>query len=114
MPLNSRTEAFLSGKPYPGANGGKVKTVVKKGNLRIITLNNGQVIRTNKQGLMTSFHRVLTAHQAIGAKKSVRTNPDGTTSVTIGGAEKGERRTYDTLALAKSAITRAYGRPGPK
>lgn len=99
---------FLKGKVIPGQPSAVVDIAVK-GNLRLVTLKNGHILRKSKADMLEAFQTVLSAEQKLKAKKSLRVAPDGTTSATIGGTEKGSRKTYKTKAGALKAINRHYG-----
>lgn len=100
---------FLKGKVIPGQPGAVVNITVK-GNTRLVSLSTGEVVKKDKRTILKAFHQVLAKEQATKAKKSIRVAPDGKASVTLGGTQKGVRKTYASKANALRAIERHHGK----
>lgn len=105
----SSTNRLLEGRTIDGSTS-PVKTVLAKGNLRTIQFENGEVRRTTKAVLTKIVAETVADEYRLKSQRSVRTRPDGSVGVTLGGPERGERKVYASKAAAKAAITRYYGK----
>lgn len=103
---------MLKGKRFRG-HSSPVARVTKAGGKRIVHLKNGEKIVTTKQTIREFAHGTINQTYRTKALRGLRTNPDGTANVTIGGPKEGERRTYASYQAAVSAVTRKYGPAAP-
>jgi hypothetical protein len=106
--MNSSTERYLKGKIYPGTDS-KISSVEKEGAVRVIHLKKGGQVTVSKEQLRAVMSDIMSAEQKADMLKTMRKTSKGV-SVTIGGTEKGERKTYKTAAAAKAAVSRYYGK----
>ena len=104
---HSNLEAYLKGKTLPNQEA-PVKAIYRFGDRRIVVTKTGEreTMSTNK--LHQQFVQVLAEHQKTSMMKTLRRLSDGRASVQIGGKEKGERKTYASVAGAKAAVARHY------
>lgn len=107
MKTQSSANRYLKGKIHP-ETGEKIKSVEKDGAIRIIHLTGGKTKTVSKQGLTKVIDEVMSAEQKAAMTKTIRKTKNGV-NVTIGGHEKGERKSYKTEAAAKAALSRYYG-----
>jgi 23S rRNA pseudoU1915 N3-methylase RlmH len=103
----------MKGRLYPGGpTTSKVRNITqsKDGKMRIVHLANGESFRETKAKVLEKFQQVLSADQKAKSLRSMRKTSDGKVAVTIGGAKKGERKTFASVAAAKAAVSRHYGK----
>lgn len=105
----SSTERYLKGKRLPGLDS-KVSKIFARGPERIVVLADRTRITYDKSGLKKQMQVVMSESQKVAMSRTLRRQPDGTVRMTIGGAQKGVRKTYVSEAAARSALTRRYGK----
>lgn len=115
MPANasrSSLERFLKGKRIPGNNVlvGAVKSIVKRNGDRILTDEYGNKQTLSKQRLLAAFNKTLSASQKQAMMKTIRRTADHRATMMIGGKQQGTRKTYASVAAAKRALVRRYGK----
>lgn len=108
MSTQSSSANYLVGRTLPGDKR-VVKNVTKVGDKRTVVFEDNTRLTLSKAELKATVIDKLTVEQRAKAERSIRTRADGTTAVTIGGAKRGERKTFATASAAKAAITRHYG-----
>lgn len=102
---------FLKGRQLPDAGtDAPIARVVKQGNKRIVTFGDGTRKTYTKANLVAQFNKRLQQDQAKMAVRSIRFVDEKRKSVkvTIGGKQKGERKTYSSRGHALRAVERAY------
>lgn len=105
--MESQTTRFLRGKKFPGVEG-KVVSVQKWRDRRIIKTETGEKLILSKRQLIHRFNKVLAGHQLNSALKSIRPGPDLRVTAWLGGAQKGTKKTYVNIGAARRAIRRHY------
>lgn len=105
--MESSTVRFLKGRKVAGLDS-PVKSVEVRGDRRTIITETGERRTVSKQVLTNMLHKAIGAQQLASALRSIRERPDGTAAITLGGAERGERKTYVSAAAARQAAHRYH------
>ncbi len=106
----SRTEEWLKNRTMPGNNPSPVAQVtIARDGSRIVKHDDGTTTKYTQATLRNAFNKMLRQDQGMKALKGIRVLPSGKAKATIGGSERGERKTYTTKRGAVNAVKRAYG-----
>ena len=105
----SNLARYLAGQRLQGAETtSPVKQVYKRGEFRTVEHQDGTRTTYTKRQLMNRFNSTLQTNQAKLALKSIKRMEDHTARVTLGGSQRGERKTYVSVPAAKAAVKRRY------
>lgn len=107
--MESSSTRFLKGRTIAGLSQ-PVKTVLARGDQRTIVTEGGERLTVSKRKLTSLLHSAIGAEQLSNSLRSVRTNSDGTAAITIGGSERGTRKTYISTKAAQAAAHRYYSK----
>ena len=104
----SGTTRFMVGKMYPGA-ASPIRDITVRGKVRIVHLQNGQMLRQTKKDLVRAFQTVLKGEQFHKTVQKIKPLATGGVVVKVGGDQKGIEKHYQSKARAISALRKRYG-----
>lgn len=87
-----------------------MRKIFARGNERIVVLADASRLTLTKPELKRQMIAVMASTQRAAMSRTIRRQPDGTVRMTIGGAQRGVRKSYVSEAAAKQALIRRYGK----
>lgn len=106
----STAAPLLRGLAWEGTRIVTVEASRKGINHRAIITTTGVRHVVPKAQVVALTQQVLNRRGRQTAIRSWRESPDGTVTIRLGGPIKGQRKTFQTSAAAKAAITKKYGK----